>query len=194
MMKKKLLKIMILGNSGVGKTSLLQQYISQQFTGRYKVTLGADFLTKDITIDTEKMKLQIWDTAGQERYHSMNEAYYRGSDGCLLVYDVTDGASFDCLDKWVKTFLSHIPEYKIATFPIVLLGNKADQAKHVITPTMAKKWCIMHNNVTFFETSAKTRQGVEEAFFTVAKLGSKHAKVEEQYCFCYIKTTHTTVY
>lgn len=103
---KKTLKIVILGNSGVGKTSLLSRYSTGRFTGQYKATIGADFLSKDNVIVTDPLlntrtlvTLQLWDTAGQERFQSLGVGFYRGADACLLVYDITDPHSLDNLDQ-----------------------------------------------------------------------------------------------
>lgn len=107
-----MLKLVILGNSGVGKTSLMHRYHSNKFTGQYKATIGADYLSKQLTIPAEsqsqpqKVTLTIWDTAGQERFQSLGKAFYRGSDACILVYDVTDRSSFDGLAKWKEEFNS----------------------------------------------------------------------------------------
>ncbi len=180
-MKKKFLKVMILGNSGVGKTSILEQYVNRTFTGKYKVTIGADFLTKDIDVDSNKIKLQIWDTAGQEKYKSISVAYYRGAEACLLVYDITDKNSFKGLDRWAEDFLAQVPEDKAKNFPLVLLGNKADKPERIVTQEMARKWCMSHDNIPFYETSAKTRQGLDDAFEQIAKLALKRAIDDEMY-------------
>jgi len=112
--KKISLKIVILGNSGVGKTSLMNRYHSNKFTGQYKATIGADFLSKEVTIPSPSSAmpkictLQIWDTAGQERFQSLGTSFYRGADACLLVYDVTDTKSFEGLDRWREEFLRQV--------------------------------------------------------------------------------------
>ena len=86
--QKKLLKVIILGDSGVGKTSLMNQYVNKKFTSQYKATIGADFLTKELMIEDKLVTMQIWDTAGQERFQSLGMAFYRGADACVLVYDI----------------------------------------------------------------------------------------------------------
>merc|ERR1712164_98314 len=93
--KRTLLKLIILGDSGVGKTSLMNQYVNKKFSKQYKATIGADFLTKEVMIDDKLVTMQIWDTAGQERFQSLGVAFYRGADSCVLVYDVTDSKSFE---------------------------------------------------------------------------------------------------
>jgi Ras-related protein Rab-7A len=180
-MKKKFLKVMILGNSGVGKTSILEQYVNKAFTGNYKVTIGADFLTKDLELEGNRIKLQVWDTAGQEKYRGLGIAYYRGADACAFVFDLTDKTSFKDLDKWTEAFLAQIPEDKAKNFPIVVLGNKADKKDRIVTEEMARKWCAAHGSAPYYETSAKTGQGLNEAFEQVAGRAIKRAAEEEMY-------------
>jgi hypothetical protein len=103
--KKVLLKVIILGDSGVGKTSLMNQYVNKKFNAQYKATIGADFLTKEVTVDDRLVTMQIWDTAGQERFQSLGVAFYRGADSCVLVYDVLQPKTFDNLDSWKDEFL-----------------------------------------------------------------------------------------
>eukprot|EP00934_Nitzschia_sp_Nitz4_P003480 Nitzschia sp. Nitz4//scaffold94_size78252//33512//34540//NITZ4_005468-RA/size78252-processed-gene-0.99-mRNA-1//1//CDS//3329560380//3470//frame0 len=137
---KKTLKIVILGDSGVGKTSLMNRYSTGTFTGQYKATIGADFLSKDNVIVTDLygqrtlVTLQIWDTAGQERFQSLGVGFYRGADACLLVYDITDPHSLDNLDHWRKEFLEQVTGGALqglgdasTLFPFVVLGNKMDK-------------------------------------------------------------------
>ena len=186
MMKKKFLKVMILGNSGVGKTSILEQYVNKAFTGNYKVTIGADFLTKDLDLDGNKIKLQVWDTAGQEKYRGLGIAYYRGADACAFVFDMTDKNSFKDLDKWNEAFLAQIPEEKAKNFPTVVLGNKADKKDRIVTDEMARKWCAGRSNTPYYETSAKTGQGLNEAFEQIARLAVKRASEDEMYIFSFI--------
>eukprot|EP01035_Chromulina_nebulosa_P005915 gene5915-8011_t len=125
--KKVLLKIVILGDSGVGKTSLMNQYVSERFSAQYKATIGADFLTKEVMIDDKVVTLQIWDTAGQERFQSLGVAFYRGADACILVYDITAEKSFEQLNTWREEFLRQSNPKDIENFPFVLVGNKVDK-------------------------------------------------------------------
>merc|ERR1740130_1908566 len=97
--KKVLLKVIILGDSGVGKTSLMNQYVNKKFSNQYKATIGADFLTKEVTVDDRLVTMQIWDTAGQERFQSLGVAFYRGADSCVLVFDVNVAKTFENLDS-----------------------------------------------------------------------------------------------
>ena len=123
----------------VGKTSLMNRYSTGKFTGQYKATIGADFLSKENVVVTDGygqrhlVTLQIWDTAGQERFQSLGVGFYRGADACLLVYDITDPHSLDNLDHWRKEFLDQVGGGihglgdSSTVFPFVVLGNKMDK-------------------------------------------------------------------
>jgi Ras-related protein Rab-7A len=126
--RKAILKVVILGDSSVGKTSLMNQYVSKKFSSQYKVTIGADFLTKEVTVDERLVTLQVWDTAGQERYQSLGVAFYRGADACILVFDLTNMKSFQGLDRWRDDFLIQTSPDDPENFPFVLIGNKIDLA------------------------------------------------------------------
>jgi Ras-related protein Rab-7A len=169
--KKVLLKVIILGDSGVGKTSLMNQYKYKTFSNQYKATIGADFLTKEIMIDEKLVTLQIWDTAGQERFQSLGVAFYRGADSCMLVYDITEAKSFDNLESWMEEFLVYAAPRNLDTFPFVVLGNKADLAsnRRQVQQSKAKAWCQGKGDIPHFETSAKDALNVEQAFHTIAK-------------------------
>ncbi|GKV32472.1 hypothetical protein SLEP1_g41076 [Rubroshorea leprosula] len=106
--RRTLLKVIVLGDSGVGKTSLMNQYVHKKFSQQYKATIGADFVTKELQIDDRLVTLQVWDTAGQERFQSLGVSFYRGADCCVLVYDVNVMRSFDTLDNWHEEFLKQV--------------------------------------------------------------------------------------
>ncbi|KAG5624998.1 hypothetical protein H5410_010216 [Solanum commersonii] len=106
--RRTLLKVIILGDSGVGKTSLMNQYVNKKFSNQYKATIGADFLTKEVQFEDRLFTLQIWDTAGQERFQSLGVAFYRGADCCVLVYDVNSMKSFENLNNWREEFLIQV--------------------------------------------------------------------------------------
>lgn len=169
--KKVLLKVIILGDSGVGKTSLMNQYVHKRFSNQYKATIGADFLTKEVMIGDRMVTLQIWDTAGQERFQSLGVAFYRGADSCVLVYDITDSKSFDTLETWKDEFLVHASPRNPDQFPFVVLGNKADlAARRRVSTANAKLWCSdKAHNSPHFETSAKDAVNVEQAFHAIAR-------------------------
>jgi len=170
--KKVLLKIIILGDSGVGKTSLMNQYVNQRFSSQYKATIGADFLTKDIMIDDKLVTLQIWDTAGQERFQSLGVAFYRGADACILCYDITAEKSFEQLNSWRSEFLNQSNPKDPDNFPFVVIGNKIDkETERRVPKSKATQWCKSKGTkpVPYFETSAKEGVKVEAAFLEAAQ-------------------------
>ncbi|KAI9315483.1 vacuolar biogenesis protein [Dichotomocladium elegans] len=169
--KKVLLKVIILGDSGVGKTSLMNQYVNKKFSNQYKATIGADFLTKEVMVDDRLVTMQIWDTAGQERFQSLGVAFYRGADCCVLTYDVNNSKSFESLDQWRDEFLVQASPRDPESFPFVLLGNKIDveESRRMVSQKRAMAWCQSKGNVPYFETSAKEAINVEQAFQTIAK-------------------------
>eukprot|EP00996_Jenningsia_fusiforme_P002775 NODE_3594_length_948_cov_66.528365_g3303_i0.p1 GENE.NODE_3594_length_948_cov_66.528365_g3303_i0~~NODE_3594_length_948_cov_66.528365_g3303_i0.p1 ORF type:complete len:207 (+),score=63.81 NODE_3594_length_948_cov_66.528365_g3303_i0:34-654(+) len=179
--KKVLLKVIILGDSGVGKTSLMNQYVNKKFDNRYKATIGADFLTKELEVKGTLVTLQIWDTAGQERFQSLGSAFYRGADACILVFDLTSQESFQHLTSWHDEFIIQAGQNK----DFVLIGNKNDlEDKRVVAPKAATAWCTKHsqddeNPIPYYETSAKDNMNVEQAFLAVAENALNKSSVEE---------------
>ncbi|XP_051117369.1 ras-related protein Rab7-like [Andrographis paniculata] len=172
-LKRSLLKIILLGDSGVGKTSLLNQYVHKKFSAQYKGTIGADFVTKEVQIDDKLVTLQIWDTAGQERFHSLGIAFYRGADCCILVYDVNVHTTFEMLQNWLQDFLKQAkPPANPETFPFVVIGNKVDVDggnSRVVSERTAREWCMSKAGIPYFETSAKENYNVDAAFFKAAQ-------------------------
>eukprot|EP00048_Salpingoeca_helianthica_P021862 m.14867 g.14867 ORF g.14867 m.14867 type:complete len:207 (-) comp6525_c1_seq1:21-641(-) len=178
---KVLLKVIILGDSGVGKTSLMNQYVNKRFSNQYKATIGADFLTKDVIIDDRQVTMQIWDTAGQERFQSLGVAFFRGADCCVLMFDVTVPKTFDTLDSWRDEFLIQASPQDSDNFPFVVLGNKIDLESRAVTQKRAMAWCQLKNNIPYFETSAKDSMNVEIAFLTIAKNAIKQQSDTDAY-------------
>jgi len=167
--KKVLLKVIILGDSGVGKTSLMNQYVNKKFSNQYKATIGADFLTKEVMVEDRLVTMQIWDTAGQERFQSLGVAFYRGADCCVLVFDVTMPNTFRSLDSWRDEFLIQASPRDPENFPFVVIGNKIDLENRAVTAKRSQGWCTSKGEIPYFETSAKEAINVEQAFQTVAK-------------------------
>ncbi|KAH8120251.1 small GTPase superfamily [Phellopilus nigrolimitatus] len=167
-MGRVLLKVIILGDSGVGKTSLMNQYVNKRFSNQYKATIGADLRS---WWTDRLVTMQLWDTAGQERFQSLGVAFYRGADCCVLVYDVNSSKSFETLDSWRDEFLIQASPHDPENFPFVVLGNKIDveENKRQVTQKRAMTWCQSKGNIPYFETSAKEAINVEQAFQTVAK-------------------------
>ncbi|XP_071131448.1 ras-related protein Rab-26-like isoform X7 [Mytilus edulis] len=159
-------KTILVGDSGVGKTSLLVQFDQGKFqAGSFSATVGIGFTNKVVDVEGTKVKLQIWDTAGQERFRSITRAYYRDANALLLLYDVTNKASFDNIRAW----LGEINEYAQEDVVIMLLGNKADMAGERMIRTEDGEKLAKEYNVAFMETSAKTGMNVDLAFMAVAK-------------------------
>lgn len=159
-------KVMLVGDSGVGKTCLLIRYKDCSFlSGAYISTVGMDFRNKVVTVDDYKVKLQIWDTAGQERFRSVTHAYYRDAHALLLLYDVSNKASFDNTRAW----LGEINEYAQDDVVIMLIGNKADIMQDRQVRTEDGERLAREYGVAFMETSAKTGCNVELAFMAVAR-------------------------
>ncbi|XP_053562578.1 ras-related protein Rab-7b isoform X2 [Bombina bombina] len=166
------LKINIIGPMGTGKTSLLNQYVHKWFLNDYRNTLGAHILSKTIQQDNNILKLQIWDTGGQERFRSLVSTFYKGSDGCLLVFDVTDKETFECLELWRTDFLDKIHP-PVDNFPIIVLGNKIDINDRQVSKESAVSWC-KERDVMYFEVSAKHGTNVDLAFETLAQKALLH--------------------
>lgn len=179
--KKVLLKVIILGDSGVGKTSLMNQYVNKKFSTSYKATIGADFLTKEVTVDDRIVTLQLWDTAGQERFQSLGVAFYRGADCCVLVYDVNSPKSFETLDSWRDEFLIQASPRDPDSFPFVVLGNKVDmgEERRMITQKRAHAYCQQRGQMPYFETSAKDNVNVEQAFEVIARNALQQEESED---------------
>jgi len=176
-----LLKVILLGESGVGKTSLMNRYVNNKFNEQYKATIGADFLTKEVMVDGKLATLQIWDTAGQERFQSLGVAFYRGADCCALVFDVNDLKTFESLTNWKNEFLDHARPPNPDNFPFVIIGNKIDRPEgRVVQQKRAQAWCQEHGNIPYFETSAKEGTNVENAFLSIVKTSLKREAEDEE--------------
>ncbi|KAG4088876.1 hypothetical protein H8356DRAFT_1280615 [Neocallimastix lanati (nom. inval.)] len=154
-MRKDILKVVIIGDGGVGKTSIRVQYIHRRFTSNYKATIGADFITKDVQLeDGKKVSMQIWDTAGQERFQSLGIAYYRGADACIIVFDVTNPDSFNHVLKWEHEFIDKADLKDPSTYPFVLIGNKIDNENdRMISKSQGKRMAIKMREQSIKESS-----------------------------------------
>jgi len=179
--KKVLLKVIILGDSGVGKKCLMNQYVNKKFSTSYKATIGADFLTKEVLVDDRLVTMQLWDTAGQERFQSLGVAFYRGADCCVLVYDVNNAKSFETLDSWRDEFLIQASPRDPESFPFVVLGNKIDveDSRRAVPSKKATTFCQGKGNIPYFETSAKEALNVEQAFEVIARNALAQEESEE---------------
>ncbi len=148
---KDIIKLVFLGDSGVGKTNIMQVFNNGTFNINSKSTIGVDFALKAVRIREHCLKLQIWDTAGQERYRTFTSAYFKDSHGLLLVYDITNRKSFENIDTWLKTAYQHINKEKTS---IILLGNKIDKEEERKVSRVEAEDFAQQNNFLFMETSA----------------------------------------
>jgi len=153
-MEHLVVKVVLLGDSGVGKSSLLTRFVDQRFSGAYKATIGADFVTHDIVVDGRDVTLQVWDTAGQERFQSLGTAFFRGADCCVLVFDVNVLGSFSNLGRWQQEFITQAAPSMAERFPFIVLGNKTDKDERVISTKDATAWCDSHG-MRYFETRSQ---------------------------------------
>jgi len=159
-----LFKLLLIGDSGVGKSCLLLRFADDTYTESYISTIGVDFKIRTIDLDGKTIKLQIWDTAGQERFRTITSSYYRGAHGIIVVYDCTDLESFNNLKQW----LEEIDRYACENVNKLLVGNKCDLTlKKVVDQQTAKEYADQLG-IPFLETSAKSAMNVEQAFMTMA--------------------------
>jgi len=160
-----LIKLLLIGDSGVGKSCLLLRFSDDSFTPSFITTIGIDFKIRTIDLEGKRIKLQIWDTAGQERFRTITTAYYRGAMGILLVYDVTDEKSFNNIRNWIRNIEQHATE----SVNKILIGNKCDMVEKKVVDSARGKALADEYGIKFLETSAKNSINVEEAFITLAK-------------------------
>jgi Ras-related protein Rab-1A len=160
-----LFKLLLIGDSGVGKSCLLLRFADDTYNESYISTIGVDFKIRTIELDGKTVKLQIWDTAGQERFRTITSSYYRGAHGIIIVYDVTDQESFNN----VKTWLHEIDRYANESVNKLLVGNKNDLTTKKVVDTATAKEFADSLGIKFLETSAKTSENVEQAFITMAQ-------------------------
>lgn len=161
---KKELKVVLLGDSGVGKTSLIARYVHNTYSTAVQATSGAAFVMKTVNVNGQQTALNIWDTAGQERYHSLARVFYRDAAIIILVYDITHRESFDDLKRWV----TELQKYGPAKFSLGIVGNKEDRVISETVPLEEAKAFARQHNAFFCKTSAKTDYGVNLVFSELA--------------------------
>ncbi|GAA5993047.1 hypothetical protein JCM10908_003077 [Rhodotorula pacifica] len=159
-----LAKMLLIGDSGVGKSCLLLRFCDDAWTPSFITTIGIDFKIRTIELDGKRIKLQIWDTAGQERFRTITTAYYRGAMGILLVYDVTDERSFNNIRTWHANVEQHASE----GVNKILIGNKCDWSDKKVISEQQGQELADELGLRFLETSAKSNINVEQAFFALA--------------------------
>ncbi|KAI8325153.1 GTP-binding protein ypt1 [Martensiomyces pterosporus] len=176
-----LFKLLLIGDSGVGKSCLLLRFADDTYTESYISTIGVDFKIRTIELEGKTVKLQIWDTAGQERFRTITSSYYRGAHGIIVVYDVTDNETFGNVKQW----LQEIDRYASEGVNKLLVGNKCDLADARQVDYTAAKEFADGLSISFLETSAKDSTNVEQAFLTMAKqikdrMGASNVQQQQQ--------------
>ncbi|KAJ4950509.1 hypothetical protein NE237_027341 [Protea cynaroides] len=156
-------KIVLIGDSAVGKSQILSRFARNEFSLDSKATIGVEFQTRTVAIENKNIKAQIWDTAGQERYRAVTSAYYRGAVGAMLVYDITKRQSFDHIPRWLEELRSHADKNIV----IILIGNKSDLEDQRAIPTEDAKEFAQKEGLFFLETSALEATNVESSFVTL---------------------------
>jgi len=170
-----LFKLLIIGDSGVGKSSLLVRFADNQFSGNYITTIGVDFKIRTIELNGERVKLQIWDTAGQERFRTITSTYYRGTHGVIVVYDVASGDSFANVKRWLHEINQNCDDVNR-----ILVGNKCDDPdRRVVLKEDATRFSNQMG-IQLFETSAKENINVEEMFRAITNLVLSSKKAQRE--------------
>ena len=171
-----LFKILLIGNSGVGKSAVMLKFADGLFPEGYISTIGVDFKIRTLEVDGKKIKLQIWDTAGQERFRTITSSYYRGAHGIIVMYDLNDRDTLEDVKEW----LGEIDRYANDQVQCLLIGNKKDLVKswsgigskpilHQVTHQMIQEFSEKNGDIPFIETSAKTGENVEQAFINMVR-------------------------
>ncbi|KAK8894612.1 hypothetical protein M9Y10_023049 [Tritrichomonas musculus] len=165
--KNPLFKFIIIGESSVGKTCIIMRYTEDRFTDSFLTTVGVDFKVKEVSVDGQLVKLQVWDTAGQEQFHTITKSYFRGAHGILLCFDVGKLETFEKTHMWMDS----IHESAAENVDVVLIGNKNDipPDKRAVSSEEGNKLAEEYN-IPYFETSAKTGEGISEAFDALIRI------------------------
>lgn len=167
-------KVVLIGESGVGKSNLLSRFTKDEFNHDSRTTIGVEFSTRTVQLSGFTVKAQIWDTAGLERYRAITSAYYRGAVGALLVYDITKHLTYESVERWLKELYEHADPHVV----VMLVGNKNDLESERSVPTEEAKDFSEKNGLLFLETSALESTNVEAAFNSV--LAEIHKKVSSK--------------
>lgn len=185
------LKFIIVGDSTVGKSNIMSRYTDKRYQSNHDMTIGVEFATKIVSVANTNYKMQIWDTAGQETFKAITRSYYRGTIGCLLVYDITRRESFDSVTMW----LSELRKFCDPKIVIALVGNKIDldvgnkidldvgnkidlKSSRIVSYEEGNTFAEQ-NNLLFFETSAKTSQNIEKCFTQIVQVIQKKIESKE---------------
>ena len=154
-------QLLVVGNSAVGKSSILRRFTQDKFNPNYFATVGIDFFTKDVKLDDKVIHIKIWDTAGQERYKSLTQGFFRNAQGIIIVYDITNQTSFDDLKYWIQSIENNI-NLQNKIIPAIIIGNKIDILEREVDNISAENFA-KEIKYKYFEVSAKSGKGVDEA-------------------------------
>jgi len=166
-----LFKVLLIGDSSVGKTSICTRFTDNTFTDNFIATLGVDFKIRTLTIDGFRVRLQVWDTAGQERFRTITQAFYRGTHGVIVVYDISDRETYDSVARWLDDTQKYAPDSAIK----MLVGNKSDlTTERQVSEKEGQDFAKQHN-MLFMEASAKDSVNIEEMFYKIAGVFVKTA-------------------
>ena len=160
-------QLLIIGDSTVGKTSILNKYSSKAFNPNYIATVGLDFFTKDENIDNKTIRIKIWDTAGQERYKALTKCFFQKAQGVMIVFDVSSLKSFNNLKFWIDSLNSQLSE-DMSLIPVTVIGNKIDLPKREVNKDTADDFAQKYG-FQYFETSAKTGEGIDSSIKELAR-------------------------
>ena len=162
-------QLLIIGDSTVGKTSILNKFANGTFNANYLATVGLDNITKDETIDGKNIRIKIWDTAGQERYKALTKGFFNNAEGIMIVFDVTNNETYDNLKNWIQSIQNFMGN-KMEEIPIIIIGNKIDCEEREVKTEDAESFC-KEKNYPYFETSAKTGENIDKTIkFLVKKV------------------------
>lgn len=167
-----LLKIVLVGDSGVGKTSIISRFTRNKFNPDSSPTIGVEFATKALKIDDQNVKTQLWDTGGQERFRAITQAYYRGALGAIILYDITSSLTFESVKQWLK----EVRDFSTEEALVMLIGNKCDLKELRAISTEEGIEFAKSENLLFIETSAQESLNVDEAFLTLITEISRNQK------------------
>ena len=163
-------QLLIIGDSTVGKTSILSRFANGTFSSNYLATVGLDNFNKDETIDDKNVHIKIWDTSGQERYKALTKGFFRNAEGIMIVYDVTNQDTFENLKNWIQSIKDNMGNDFLERIPIVIIGNKIDSDEREVKTEDGESFCKQHN-YPYFETSAKTGENIDSTIrFLVKKV------------------------
>ena len=172
-------QLLVIGDTSVGKTSLITRYTNGTFKDEYLATVGLDYYSKEEIINNKTINIKIWDTAGQERFKALTQSYFRNAEGVMLAFDVTKSESYDNLKDWIVSIKKNL-EGKNIFLPLIIVGNKIDMEESREVEKESAEQFATENNYKYFETSAKTGEGVDEAVRDLINQVLNNNQIDEQ--------------